>query len=94
MKKAIFDFEFMSNEEEVFVCFNKKKYTKEQALELGKKELEKASLCYETKINTGFVRYEIGCWNMRSFGFTEYGLKYFDKKDDDVEVWVVTGYEE
>ena len=38
-KKASFDHEMLSSEETTIVCFNKTKYTKEKALELGKAEL-------------------------------------------------------
>lgn len=38
-RKAKFEYETFMSDDTTSVCFNKKKYSKEQALEFGKKEL-------------------------------------------------------
>lgn len=52
-----FDFEFMSNEENECVCFNKEKWTKKTALEQAKYELDTDE---ELEVITSYVQH--GFW--------------------------------
>ena len=90
-KKANFDYEIFSNEDGSFVCFNKAKYTKEQALELGKKELAEAEIEYDIddiEVREGYVANRCMHWE----GENCVGLVLYEtseKPRGGVPVWVV-----
>lgn len=89
----VFDYALMANDERTTVCFNKKRYTKEEAFKLGKEELLNHCEFKEFEIRTGFVKlgYYKACegevHNGWSISFSQ------NKREDktDVEVWVVEG---
>lgn len=91
-----FKYEVFANEDTTSVCFNKKYYTEEEAQELGLIELNSMlNIIKENlEVTTGFISfgyYRLFCerqhgWSI-DFGQTE------RKRKNEVEVWVVIGYE-
>ena len=87
-----FDYDLMANDEITTVCFNKNKYTKNQAFKLGVEELRNFGSSNYFKIRTGYIRFGFNSsddgllngWNI-DFNQTE------RKTKNEVEVWVVEG---
>lgn len=75
------------------VCFNKRKYSKEEDLKEGKEELKSVADFDKFKIRTGFVKfgYHRACdgevYNDWNIDFTQRKRK----ARNEVEVWVIEG---
>ena len=92
-----FDYERMGNENGSCMCYNKEKYTKEQALESAKFELDLIDEDSELEIHTSFVQYGFGNyegevwngWNIKDiFEPVERTSK------NQVEVWLIIEVED
>jgi len=91
-RKAKFEYETFMSDNTTSVCFNKAKYSKEQALELGKKELLDIAYSSEDEhdfeIREGYIAHRCMYWEGENRAcFVLYETD--EKPRGGVPVWVV-----
>jgi hypothetical protein len=92
-----FVYEMMGNDDGTCICYNKEKYTKEEALESAKFELDLIDEDNELEIDTSFVQYGfINYDGERSNGWNIKDIYEPVKRTskNQVEVWFIREVEE